>query len=139
MKVTILSSLLLISSLATATAQSLPQTGVVCGLMDIDGNRLAHSFAPNSPATGINKLGTLIETGYSRNNVAPPYKDGRYPFWSFQLIGNGITIFSPQDTPEWKMIFSTGLHNKFPVILMKGGSLRASGDCVQFQQQGTPS
>jgi hypothetical protein len=138
---TILTSLLFLSSVAVAHSQDAhtPQASWIYGLNDIDGNRLAYSFAPNTQASGPNKIGSLIETGYSRNSVAPPYKDNRYPFWTFQLIDNGITILTPRDTPEWKMIFSISTAaNKFPVVLFHGSSLRASGDCVQFQQ-GTPS
>jgi hypothetical protein len=138
---TILTSLLFLSSVTVAHSQDAhtPQTSWVCGLIDIDGNKLAYSLASNTQATGPNRIGTLYETGYSRNSVAPPYKDNRYPFWTFQLIDNAITILTPHDTPDWKMIFSVSVGaDTFPVVLFHNSSLRASGVCAQFQQ-GAPS
>ena len=79
-----------------------------------------------------------MEVGYARNNVAPPYKNNRHPLWSVKLLDNGITILTPQDKPEWRMVFSTGINGEFPVAVMKGASLRGSGYCLTLKQD-TPS
>jgi hypothetical protein len=123
---------------SSGTSYADPLTNMICGLLDIEGNKLAYAFGPNSPATGVNKIGTVTETGYSRNSVAPPYPNGRYPIWSFRLVDNGITIMTPQDTPEWKLIASVPVEGKFPVVLMKGGSLRAYRKCAPYNES-TPS
>ena len=90
-----------LATVPVAWADPLPNN--ICKLVDINGNRLSYAFIPNSLPEGPDRIGTLMEVGYARNNVAPPYKNNRHPLWSVKLLDNGITILTPQDTPEWRI------------------------------------
>jgi hypothetical protein len=106
MKTTILAALATASAFtfmafAPAHAWASSPTDLVCNIHDTAGNNLFYTFDGNTKNSDGTLGGTMVETGFEKNDVSTISEVGQRPvwIWSGNKVG-GVTLW-PQRNQSW--------------------------------------
>lgn len=106
---------------------------IVCGMEDVSGNQLTYAFNNNSVNADGSFGGTMVETGFAKNDSFIASQVGARPIWIFSAnTAGGMTLYS-RAAPGWAIVMgelrsSDGVVSG-TAVLAQNNQIRAAGYC----------